>query len=453
MGRITGAFIFPHPPIMVEEVGKEEAKRVRASINGALEASERIAVMKPDTIVVITPHGPLLRDAMAIASDERLEGSLGRFGAPQVHVDFDNDLELVDKIIEHSDIQGTFCVPMHEDVKRTYGIDPGMDHGALVPLYFINKKHQNFKLVHITYSLLSREQHYKLGIAIRDAVRDIDRNVVIVASGDLSHRLTKEAPAGFDPKGELFDKSYVELLKAGDVKGLLGMSPELLDSAGECAFNSTVVLLGCLAGCDVKAEILSYEGPFGVGYCIAQLHSSSSESGEAVKAADPYVGLAKQSLETYVKTGKPMSIPDNLPAELLTERAGVFVSLKKFGELRGCIGTISPTTINIAMEIIQNAISSGTRDPRFHPVEEHELEQLDYSVDVLMEPERIQSITELDVKKYGVIVRSGYKSGLLLPNLEGVDTVEEQVDIALRKAGIRKGEAYELERFEVIRHH
>lgn len=453
MGRITGAFIFPHPPIMVEEVGKDEAKRVRASINGALEASERIAAIKPDTIVIITPHGTLLRDAMAIASDVRLEGSLGRFGAPQVQLSYDNDLELVDKIIEYADKQETYCVPMHEDVKKTYGVSPGMDHGALVPLYFINKKYQGFKLVHITYSLLSREQHYKLGTAIKDAVSAIDRDVVIVASGDLSHRLTREAPAGFNPKGELFDRSYLELLKAGDVKGLLGMSPELLDSAGECGYTSTVVLLGCLAGCDVKAEILSYEGPFGVGYCIAQLHCSSCEPAKPGKIADPYVRLAKESLETYIKTGKQMKIPDNLPDELLTTRAGVFVSLKKYGELRGCIGTISPTTINTAMEIIQNAISSGTRDPRFRPVEEHELEQLDYSVDVLMEPERIDSIAELDVKKYGVIVRSGYKTGLLLPNLEGVDTVEEQVSIALRKAEIRSGEAYELERFEVIRHH
>jgi MEMO1 family protein len=134
------------------------------------------------------------------------------------------------------------------------------------------------------------------------------------------------------------------------------------------------------------------------------------------------------------------------------EKAGVFVSLKKHGELRGCIGTILPTTNSIAQEIMQNAVSAGTGDPRFHPVEEHELEELQYSVDVLMSPESIEGAHQLDVKKYGVIVRSGYKSGLLLPNLEGVDTVEEQLDIVLQKAGISKGESYKMERFEVIRH-
>ena len=453
MGKIAGTFIFPHPPIMVEEVGRDEAKRVSSSIDGALEASERIAVMKPDTIVIITPHGTLLKDAMTIASDERLEGSLARFGAAGVKLSFDNDLELIDKIMEQADKKGTYCIPMHENVKKTYRIDPGIDHGAMVPLYFVNKKYKNFKLVHITYSLLSREQHYKLGIAIRDAVSELDRKVVVIASGDLSHRLRSDAPAGFDPRGSEFDESFIELIKAGEVKKLLSMTADLLEAAGECAYNSTVVLMGCLDGCSVRGEVLSYEGPFGVGYCIAEIHADACEDKKQEKSSDPYVKLAIDTLETYVMTGKQIPIPEDLPVEMLTERAGVFVSLKKYGELRGCIGTIVPTTINIASEIIQNAVSAGTRDPRFFPVEKEELPDLVYSVDVLGEPEPIKSKEELDVKKYGVIVRSGHRSGLLLPNLEGVDTIDYQVTIALQKAGIRNSESYEMKRFEVIRHY
>ena len=453
MGKIAGTFIFPHPPIMVEEVGKGEAKKVASSIEGALEASGRIADIKPDTIIIITPHGMLLKDAMTIASDERLEGSLESFGAAGVNLSYDNDLELVDKIMEQADKKGTYCIPMQEDVKKTYRLEPGLDHGAMVPLYFVNKKYKNFKLVHITYSLLSREQHYKLGIAIRDAITELDRKVVVIASGDLSHRLTKNAPAGFNPRGSEFDKKYIELIRAGEVRELLSMSDELLESAGECAYNSTVVLMGCLDGCSVKGEILSYEGPFGVGYCIAELNAEACESKKKEKSSDPYVKLAIDTLETYIMTGKQIPVPKDLPAAMLTERAGVFVSLKKYGELRGCIGTIGPTTKSIALEIIQNAISAGTRDPRFSPIEEEELSELVYSVDVLGEPEPIVSKMELDVKKYGVIVRSGRRSGLLLPNLEGVDTVDYQADIALQKAGIRNDESYEMERFEVIRHY
>ncbi len=453
MGKIAGAFIFPHPPIMVEEVGKSESQKVSKSINSALEASGRIACAEPDTIVIITPHGTLLRDAMTISSDKRLEGNLARFGAAGVKLSFDNDLELVDKIMEQADKKGTYCIPMHEDVKKTYGIGAGLDHGAVVPLYFVNKKYKGFKLVHITYSLLPRDWHYKLGVAIRDAATELDRRVVVIASGDLSHRLKPDAPAGFNPQGAEYDREFIELIKAGNVNEFLSMSADLLESAGECAYNSAVVLMGCLDGCSIKGDVLSYEGPFGVGYCIAELKAGTCETIGAEKSSDPYVKLAIETLETYVRTGNKIEIPEDLPEEMLTDRAGVFVSLKKYGELRGCIGTIAPTTINIAAEIIQNAISAGIRDPRFSPVRKEELSDLVYSVDVLGEPEPIESKKELNVKKYGVIVRSGYRTGLLLPNLEGVDTVDYQVSIALQKAGIRSNEPYEMERFEVIRHY
>ncbi|HQP46582.1 MAG TPA: AmmeMemoRadiSam system protein A, partial [Flexilinea sp.] len=167
---------------------------------------------------------------------------------------------------------------------------------------------------------------------------------------------------------------------------------------------------------------------------------------------DPYVALAKASLTTYLKTGKYMKVPSGLPAEMLNRRAGTFVSLKKNGELRGCIGTILPVRSSVAEEIIHNAVSAGVEDPRFPPVTLNELDDLDFSVDVLSEPEDISSPDQLDVKRYGVIVSSGYRRGLLLPDLEGVDTVEEQIDIARRKAGIPRGEPIRLQRFEVVRH-
>lgn len=169
-------------------------------------------------------------------------------------------------------------------------------------------------------------------------------------------------------------------------------------------------------------------------------------------AEDPYIALAKASLKNYLETGKRMKVPENIPSDMLTKRAGTFVSLHKFGQLRGCIGTISPVQNSIAEEIIHNAVSAGMEDPRFPAVRISELKDLVVSVDVLSPPEPIQTMNELDVRRYGVIVSSGYRRGLLLPNLEGVDTVEEQVDIARRKAGIRKGEPIQLERFEVVRH-
>ena len=169
------------------------------------------------------------------------------------------------------------------------------------------------------------------------------------------------------------------------------------------------------------------------------------------KEESAYVRLARETIENYIKQGKIITLPLDLPKEMINQKAGAFVSLKKYGELRGCIGTFMPTQKNIAQEIIKNAVSAAVEDPRFSPVNVSELEDLSISVDVLSVPEEIKDISQLDPKKYGVIVSSGYKKGLLLPDLEGVDTAEEQVDIAKRKAGIYPDEKVKLYRFEVKR--
>lgn len=171
------------------------------------------------------------------------------------------------------------------------------------------------------------------------------------------------------------------------------------------------------------------------------------------KEESVYVRLARETIENYIKQGKIITPPLDLPEEMINQKAGVFVSLKKNGNLRGCIGTFMPTQENIAQEIIKNAISAAVDDPRFSPVAASELSGLTISVDVLSPPEEIFDVSELDPEKYGVIVSSGYKKGLLLPDLEGVDTVEEQVDIAKRKAGIYPGEKVKLHRFEVKRYY
>lgn len=168
------------------------------------------------------------------------------------------------------------------------------------------------------------------------------------------------------------------------------------------------------------------------------------------KQLDPIVKLAKETVESYVRQGKIVK-----PVELIPEmkhRAGVFVSIKKHGQLRGCIGTFEPTTANVAEEIVANAISSATRDPRFPPVTSSELEDLEYSVDILTRPEPVKSVTELDPKKYGAIVECGYRRGLLLPDLEGVDTVDEQISICRAKAGISDKEPIKLYRFQAKRY-
>jgi AmmeMemoRadiSam system protein A len=239
--------------------------------------------------------------------------------------------------------------------------------------------------------------------------------------------------------------------------------------AAECGHRSFVIMAGALDGIKVRSEVFSHQDVTGVGYGIASFYPEGTDSSrhfldmymeslrEGLKnkaeKSDEYVRLARASLESYIMYRKKIEVPGDLPDEMLSKTAGAFVSIHKGGSLRGCIGTILATTDCIGEEIIRNAISASTKDPRFPAVTEEELSALDISVDVLGEPEEISSPDELDVKKYGVIVTKGYRRGLLLPDLEGVDTVEDQIAISKYKAGIGQDEEVSLQRFEVIRHH
>jgi AmmeMemoRadiSam system protein A len=186
------------------------------------------------------------------------------------------------------------------------------------------------------------------------------------------------------------------------------------------------------------------------GFCILSILTfDMPHSWEATKP-DPFVDLATRTVHAYVTTHRTLPVPDPIPMEM-RGRAGVFVSIKKHGQLRGCIGTFFPTEPTIAHEVIANAIKSATSDPRFPAVKPSELADLILSVDVLSEPEPCTQ-SQLDPGRYGVIVESGWRRGLLLPDLEGVDSVDDQVAIARSKAGIRPGEPATLARFTVVRH-
>ncbi|HZX45958.1 MAG TPA: AmmeMemoRadiSam system protein A [Clostridia bacterium] len=460
MGRIGTCYLVPHPPIIVPEIGQGEEKKAQKTIEAMEEVAGDIAKKKPELIIVITPHGPLFRDSVAVSARQEFKGDFGRFGQPGVSLSFTGSHDMAFGIMEEAAREGIPVTAVDDNTRRKYGISDGLDHGALVPLYYINRSYQGFGLVHITYGLLPPEQLYSFGKCIRRAVEKRKKHASILCSGDLSHRLIRGAPAGYSKKGAVFDQSLVESLRKMDVDRILDMDPRLLEEAGECGYRSVVIMLGALDGHRVESRILSYEGPYGVGYCVASFEPLQPDPERARKEkdtaiqqkGDSCVELARLALETYVTKGKIIDPPEGLPEEMLSKKAGVFVSLKLNGRLRGCIGTISSTTDSIAREIISNAISAGVRDPRFYPVGPEELGRLEYSVDVLGQPEAIESIEDLDVKRYGVIVRSGRRSGLLLPDIEGVDTPRQQVAIALQKAGIRPGEPYQLERFEVIRH-
>ncbi len=431
---ILAAFMVPHPPLILPEIGRGEEREIQATIDSYHEIARRIGELKPETILVLSPHQTMYGDYFHISPGESAEGDFGQFGAGQVRQEVFYDTEMVEKISLLAEERELPAGTLGERDKR-------LDHGTMVPLYFVNRYWQDYKLVRIGLSGMPLAMHHELGRCIAEAVDVLGRRTVVIASGDLSHRLKEDGPYGFQKEGPEYDRRIMEVMGKGAFDELLAFPEDFCERAGECGHRSFTILAGILEGLDVIPERLSYEGPFGVGYGIC-----------AYGIEDAYIWLARRTVEIYARQGDRPDVPKGLPEEMYGKRAGVFVSIKKEGNLRGCIGTIQAVQNSIAEEIIENAVSASSRDPRFPPIQPEELEQLSISVDVLGDTEKISSPAELDVKKYGVIVTKGFRRGLLLPNLEGVDTVEEQIAIAMQKAGIDWEEDVELERFEVIRH-
>ena len=448
--NIVHAGIYPHPPVIVPEVGGREGQKAAATTAALDKLAARVRDADPAVLVLISPHGPQQGHTVTLLGGESLTGSLSRFGAPSVSLSYRNDSELVAAISEEAKVAGLPFVVTDGRSKPVSAADL-LDHGALVPLYFLERAGVRALLVHLTFAFLSPAQLFACGQAIKRAIARLDRRTALVISGDLSHRLFPGAPAGYSPRGREFDKRVIDLLQAYDVSAILKLDGDLLEEAGECGYRSLLMGLGILEGEDVRPEILSYEGPFGVGYLVADLTPGRKAGKSSVVDESEHVRLARLALEAYVRSGETLPVPAASP--LSGKAAGVFVSLKIAGKLRGCIGTIEPAQESLAAEIIANAISAGSLDRRFQPVTVAELPRLEYAVDILSETEEVAGPEELDVKKYGVVVQKGFRRGLLLPDLEGIDTVEEQLAIALQKAGILPGEKYQIFRFTVQRYH
>ncbi|HVG33527.1 MAG TPA: AmmeMemoRadiSam system protein A [Pyrinomonadaceae bacterium] len=466
---IVFAGIAPHPPIMVPEVGREAIAEVRGSIDAMRLFTERIIASGAESVVLISPHAPLDARAFVAYNDAQLYGDFANFRAPQATVEAPLDQELFEAI-------GAVAAEKDYAVVGIKGYD--LDHGTAVPLYFLQRNGWNGAVVALGYNFLSDEDHMRFGSCIKRAADRTHRRVAFVASGDLSHRLKPDAPAGYNTEAHLFDEEVVACLKECEPARIAAIDQDLRRRAGECGYRSMLVALGTLdeRGGRQDCEVLHYEAPFGVGYLVAQLTCEQSvgqtaegrtqtraarektdaetDSTDSPAEQQSFKGselptLARRAVETFIREGLILKAP----AGAFDQPMACFVSIKTTeGDLRGCIGTIEPTKETLAEELIANAINAATRDPRFPPVTQKELAGLRYSVDVLSTPEPA-AFDELDPATYGVIVEdgAGLRRGLLLPDLKGIETAEQQVEIAARKAGIQPGTPLKLSRFRVER--
>lgn len=456
---IIKTYMVPHPPLIIHEIGKGGENQIKKTTESYETVAKEINEIKPDTIIISSPHTLMYGDYFHITNATSVSGDFSNFDVPSISFEEQQDIELIEEIER---VSSKYNFP----AGRT--TDTELDHGTMIPLYFIRKYYKEGQIIVLGPSGLPLIDNYMMGIIIKEAVDNLNKKVVFIASGDLSHKLQSYGPYGYAPEGVEYDKRIMEVCSNTNFNELLNFEESFLDKAAECGHRSFTIMSGTLDGLNVEATYLSHEDITGVGYGIITftpqdkndnrhfLDNYFNELEEKLEVTkqneDQYVKLARLTIEEYISTGNTLEIPSNTQEELLNNKAGVFVSIHKFGSLRGCIGTIMPTTNCIAKEIITNAISASTKDPRFPKIEQEELPYLEINVDVLGEPEDIDNIDKLNVKEYGVIVTSSYKRGLLLPDLDGIDTVEQQVSIAMKKGNISKDEPYTLQRFKVTRH-
>ncbi|MEW6553055.1 MAG: class III extradiol dioxygenase subunit B-like domain-containing protein [Actinomycetota bacterium] len=265
---MVGGCVVPHPPLLIPEIGGRDQEAVRSTCAAMKELSRRIAELEPDVLVAISPHTPPYRDTFIIKDAPVLGGSFASFGRPQVRIAKDNDLELVAAMIKSASSEGVPLISRQQTATRWSEAGEELDHGLLVPLYFLDQAFDT-PMVCLSISGLSYHDHFLLGRVASRACADLRRRAVFVASGDLSHRLIKGAPAGYDPSAQDFDRRIVDIAARGDFDAIVDIPEDLVELAGECGFRSIHAMWGALKNGTLTNSVLSYEGPFGVGYLVS----------------------------------------------------------------------------------------------------------------------------------------------------------------------------------------
>ena len=257
------AAITPHPPIIIPTIGSpDDLEKVKKTIGGMEKLREEFEKANPETILIISPHGPVGIKEMGLIETQELSGDFSMFGDFSSSFKLENDKEICEEIKNECQKQNTPLQSYNKNI---------LDHGTLVPLFYLTKN-LNPKIVPLAYSFLDRNAHFLFGKVLGKIAKASQKKIGIIASGDLSHRLLPEAPAGYSPRGKEFDEKLIKFLKENNTNEILNMDEELVEEAGECGFRSIIILLGALSNLQQATynfQLLSYEGPFGVGYLVS----------------------------------------------------------------------------------------------------------------------------------------------------------------------------------------
>jgi AmmeMemoRadiSam system protein A len=363
---------------------------------------------------------------------------LSRFNAPDASIELPNDPELIADLFANAAEDGIDLWKIGNDE---------LDHGAVVPLWFLCEAGWRGPTTILSLNFPGDGGLQAFGQAIAGAAAHRGGTVAVVASGDMSHRLKPGAPGGYHPDAKQFDDEFIRFVAAGEVERLLHFDHDLQEIAGEDVLDSTQVALAAVNHDMRGHRVLDYEGPFGVGYGVAVLHEHEDDEGLLQAVSLPNVAR----LSVAAALGRCVAEPPEPDSEMLRQRAAVFVTIRTVsGQLRGCVGTLTPRRANVIEETWFNARAAAFEDTRFKSLRGDELQGLLFEVSILHSFEEVRDISGIDPQARGVVVStSDGRRGLLLPAIEGIDTAEQQVEIARRKGGIGSDEAVRMERFAV----
>ncbi|MCR4562322.1 MAG: AmmeMemoRadiSam system protein A [Bacilli bacterium] len=456
---VVASFLLPHHPALIPEIAGDKEALVEKTIEAYQKVANKIAEIKPDTIVFASPHAESYLDYFQFSLMDVVTGTMARFGNQSINFRAYYDRELTEKICsiaKENDVLAGF------EGEEEFSLSN--DHGTMVPLYFINKVFTDYKIVRLGLTGMPFADHYRMGMTIKKAADVLDRKVVVIASGDLAHRVEGEDPS----YANRYDEMIINCLTGGNFGDLLFYDQQLLDNARECGHRAIVVMAGALDQSECDIELFHYSAPIGVGYGLIGFYPKAVDNSRAYLEiylsrqkmmianrrdnSDIWVKLAYAAIDTYLKEDRVLTYFPNLPDEMTVKAGGVFVTLKENGAIRGCIGAAKATQACLADEVIANAIAAAFQDDRFPEVKASELPYIDIIVDQIGPMEKVHSLSALDPKEYGIVVENGQKRGLLLPNLDSVTTVSQQIEVACRKAGLEEDEPYNIYRFKVIRH-
>lgn len=467
MDGIVGRYIMPHTLNLLPSLGGGLERKAQSTVESMDSMAREIAGLAPDTIVVISSHAPSLGNVFVVSPQKRFLGSLAKYRFRLNAIRPYNDLEFV-RMLEEGAAKRSLPIKSFEDNKsarRRYGLNGSLDMGTYVPLFFVNQYLHNYKLVVISLSDASPLEHYLCGKLIAMTARDKGGRFVVIASGELSHKVSKESPLGCVSGAADFDQAIVECIEHGQVERLLKYDFSKRSAYAPCGVDCFNMLLGTLDGKRQHNEVLSYEHPFGVGLLCAKLDegvAGNSVEFDFARKRDGRVKcskragesepcrLARAAIKQYLKSKETLGTPVFQKGELLSCSSGVYVSLFKGGRWRGCYGNPDPTDRVSADDVIDYAITAAVEND-VGAVSLSELGDLEIVVDFVRDIERVESLEAFDHKKYGMLVKYKDTEGIILPNVPHVHSVEDQYRAALYNAGASEKDKVKLYRFTVER--